>query len=35
MLLEDWQPPDREALLEEFEDRRAANKRKPPRSRAA
>ncbi|HEX3176583.1 MAG TPA: DUF72 domain-containing protein [Methylomirabilota bacterium] len=36
MLLEDWEPPDRDALLEELNDRRAAAKRKSkPRSAAA
>jgi hypothetical protein len=26
MLLEDWHSPDRQALIEEFEERRAASK---------
>ena len=36
MLLEDWHPPDREVLVEQFEERRAdAKSRKPRRRRAA
>jgi uncharacterized protein YecE (DUF72 family) len=36
MLLEDWHPPDRKALIEEFEERRAAaRQQKPRRTRAA
>lgn len=36
MLLEDWQPPDREALVEELEDRRArAKSAKPSRRRTS
>ena len=36
MLLEDWQAPDRDVLVEEFEERRRAERsRKPRRKRAA
>ena len=35
MLLEDWHPPAREALIEEFEERRAAARKRKPRSRRA
>ena len=36
MLLEDWHPPGREALIDEFEERRAAvRKRKPGGKHAA
>jgi hypothetical protein len=33
MLLEDWHPPARERLIEEFEERRAASKTVQNRSR--
>jgi hypothetical protein len=35
MLLEDWHPPDRDALIEEFEERRAAVRKRKPRGKRA
>jgi uncharacterized protein YecE (DUF72 family) len=35
MLLEDWHPPDREALVEELEERRATARHRKPRPRRA
>ena len=35
MLLEDWQAPDRDALIEELEERRAAARQRKPRGKRA